>query len=133
MPSALIKSFSKKTGKTDNEVETLYNKAKEQAKEQGKEKNYAYIAGILKNMLGLKKANFSVSEVVSYFLESNEPDYYNFYLKFFEELGGGATISTQFETRPEKKTKTVILGNKKGKDVLEDEDEEESDDEETEE
>jgi len=55
MPSVIIKSFADKTNKSIDEVEKLWQKAKEIAKEQGQENNYAYITGILKKMFGLNE------------------------------------------------------------------------------
>lgn len=55
MPSNVVKSFAEKTGKSTEEVEKLWDKAKEVAKDSGEEENYAYITGVLKKMLGLKE------------------------------------------------------------------------------
>ena len=56
MPANIVKSFANKTGKSETEVETLWNKAKEQAKEQGHSEEYDYIVGILKRMLKLNES-----------------------------------------------------------------------------
>ena len=64
MPSSIVLSFAKQTNKSVEEVEELWNKAKESAKEQGQENNYAYITGILKKMLGLNE-NVSFFEFLS--------------------------------------------------------------------
>lgn len=56
MPSNVVKSFADKTGKSTQEVEELWDKAKGIAKETGEEENYAYITGVLKKMLGLKES-----------------------------------------------------------------------------
>lgn len=64
MPSSIVLSFAKQTNKSVEEVEELWNKAKEIAKEQGQENNYAYITGILKKMLGLNE-NVSFFEFLS--------------------------------------------------------------------
>jgi len=50
-----VKSFADKTGKSEAEVEKLWDKAKKIAKESGREEDYAYITGILKKMLGLNE------------------------------------------------------------------------------
>jgi hypothetical protein len=55
MPSNIIKSFADKTGKTEKEVELLWDKAKEIAKEAGHEEDYDYIVGILKRMLKINE------------------------------------------------------------------------------
>lgn len=64
MPSSIVLSFAKQTNKSVEEVEELWNKAKEIAKEQGQENNYAYITGILKKMIGLNE-NVSFFEFLS--------------------------------------------------------------------
>ena len=55
MPANLIKKLAKEKGKTVEEVEVLWDKAKEVAKEHGHDKNWAYIVGILKKMLGIEE------------------------------------------------------------------------------
>jgi len=50
--TAVLKSFAQKSGKTIDEVEELWKKAKKIAEEEGESENYAYIMGILKKMLG---------------------------------------------------------------------------------
>jgi hypothetical protein len=55
MPSSVVKSFADKTGKSEQEVDKLWNKAKEIAAEQGQADNYALITGILKKMLKLNE------------------------------------------------------------------------------
>ena len=56
MPAPLVKSFASKTGKSVDEVERLWDKAKSRAAEQGHEEEYDYIVGILKNMLKLERS-----------------------------------------------------------------------------
>lgn len=58
MPTPTIKNFAKRSGKSEKEVEALYQKAKEIAKEAGEEENFAYIIGILKNMLSINETSF---------------------------------------------------------------------------
>lgn len=55
MPNSVIKSFAKKTGKTVSEIESLWDKADTIAKDKGisDSDKYAYIVGILKNMLSI--------------------------------------------------------------------------------
>jgi len=50
---AVIKSFAEQSGKSTKEIEDLWDKAKKIAKEQNEDHNYAYITGILKNMIGI--------------------------------------------------------------------------------
>lgn len=62
MPSPYIVSLAKKTGKTEKEIEKLWDKAKEIASEtlgvkiaNFGSKEYKYTTGIVKNMLGVKE------------------------------------------------------------------------------
>ena len=55
MPATVIQSFSKKTGKSVEELEKLWKKAKKVAEEQGRKDDYAYIVGIFKKMLGIEE------------------------------------------------------------------------------
>lgn len=55
MPAPIIKSFAEKSGKTEKEVEELWDKAKEIAKESNRDEDYAYIVGILKKMLRINE------------------------------------------------------------------------------
>lgn len=66
MPGNIVKSFAKKTGKTKEEVEKLWNKAKAIAAKAGRAEDYAYIVSMLKRMLKLKKpvhAGLSLSTI----------------------------------------------------------------------
>jgi hypothetical protein len=56
MPANTVKSFAEKTGKSVQEVEKLWDKAKTIAADAGEAENFAYITGILKKMLGLNEA-----------------------------------------------------------------------------
>lgn len=58
MPTRLVKSFSKRTGKNISEVEKLWEKAKKSALskyDQNDPEYFPYVVGIVKNMLGLKE------------------------------------------------------------------------------
>lgn len=55
MPAVILKTFAKRTGKSAAEVEKLWNKAKARAAKEGRPKDWAYITGILKRMLGIKQ------------------------------------------------------------------------------
>ena len=52
-PAGMIKSFADKSGKSEEEVEKLFDQAKKIAAEAGQKDNYAYITGVLKKSLGL--------------------------------------------------------------------------------
>ena len=54
MPSNVVKSFAKKTGKSESEVEEKWEQAKKEAEKMGQGKNFAYITSILKSMLNMK-------------------------------------------------------------------------------
>ena len=56
MPANIVKSFSQKTGKSVQEVEKLWDKAKAIAADEGESENYAYITAILKKMLKLNES-----------------------------------------------------------------------------
>lgn len=56
MPASIVTSFAQKTGKSEKEVEKLWDTAKEQAAEQGKKEDFQYITGILKKMLKIKES-----------------------------------------------------------------------------
>jgi hypothetical protein len=55
MPANIVKSFADKTGKSEAEVEKLWNKAKEIAADNGHKEDYEYITGILKKMLSINE------------------------------------------------------------------------------
>jgi hypothetical protein len=75
MPSVFVKNLSKESGKSEKEIEKLWNKAKEITSEtfSKKEKDfgdkeYKYTVGIVKNMLGMEESRFDPSM----FLESEK-------------------------------------------------------------
>lgn len=55
MPNNIVKSFAQKTGKSEAEVEKLWDKAKAEAEKADTDDVYAYTVGILKNMLSIKE------------------------------------------------------------------------------
>jgi len=61
MPAPAISSFAKQSGKSEAEIEKLWDKAKATASKEypdvakDSDKYYAIVTGILKNMLGLKE------------------------------------------------------------------------------
>jgi len=52
-PSSVVKSFAAKSGKTEDEVEKLWDKLKDQAEEKGftGDRLYRYVVGTLKKIL----------------------------------------------------------------------------------
>ena len=110
MPSNVVQSFATKTGKSVSEVEKLWDKAKKSAADQGRAEDYAYITGILKNMLGLGEKTERVT--LKQFLESK---------KSFNELYEDAQVSGDFTAITPTNPKDVI--DYTGKDI-EEEDEE---------
>jgi hypothetical protein len=56
MPSNIVKSFAKKTNKSEQEVEKLWNKSKQIAVDSGHKEDYEYIVGILKKMLKINES-----------------------------------------------------------------------------
>lgn len=55
MPNNIVKSFAKKTGKTVQEVEKMWDEAKAIAYKSGHKEDYDYVVGILKNMLKINE------------------------------------------------------------------------------
>ena len=53
MPTPMIKSFAKKSGKSVQDVEKIWDKVKASTVGTDHEEDYAYIAGAVKNALGL--------------------------------------------------------------------------------
>ena len=65
MPSPIIKSFAKKTDKTESEVEKLWKKAedivkKEYDKDKDDDSFYPIVVGILKRMLKIEESSFNL-------------------------------------------------------------------------
>lgn len=62
MPSNIVKSYAKKTGKKVSEVESLWNRAEEIVKDEyenievGSDRYYSLVNGTLKKMLKLEMA-----------------------------------------------------------------------------
>jgi hypothetical protein len=57
MPSAVVKSFAKKSGKSVETVENYWNEAKAEARKEKKSGNiYPYVVGILKRRLGISSS-----------------------------------------------------------------------------
>lgn len=107
MPSPIIKSFSKQTGKSVKEVEKLWKDAEKEASKMGKKENYAYITGILKSMLGIDESFTDYYKNLSkQFLNSDKKTLKD----FIEKIEG--SVSTEFSDKPEK----VLSGKKKIKD-----------------
>lgn len=66
MPSPYIKTVAKQTGKSEAELEKLWDKAKASAAEQGHKEDYDYITGIFKKMAGVNEATMpTFSEFIS--------------------------------------------------------------------
>lgn len=81
MPSSVVKSFAKRSGKSEAEVEKLWDSAKTYCKKhQGlseKDPNfYACVTGTLKNWLGLKdvKESTRAKELIDRLLEGESPE-----------------------------------------------------------
>lgn len=55
MPNNIVKSFAQKTGKSEAEVEKLWDQAKAEAEKADVDDVYAYTVGILKKMLSIKE------------------------------------------------------------------------------
>ncbi len=77
MPENIVKSFAKKSGKSEDEVKKLEDKFIKQAEEQFKkkkdkfgDKEWEYVTGTLKKALKIKEAN---EDVAREFLKSELP------------------------------------------------------------
>jgi hypothetical protein len=72
MPSNYIKSLADKLGKSEEEIENKWKKAKKIAKDEGMDEGtdefYAYVTGIVKKMLGLKEETTTAN------IPSGKPD-----------------------------------------------------------
>jgi hypothetical protein len=54
MPTTQLKALAKESDESLPDVEKLWDEAKAAAEEEGHEKDYPYIMGILRKMLGIK-------------------------------------------------------------------------------
>lgn len=69
MPNNIVQSFAKKSGKSIDQVEKLWQKAKAIAAEEGHVEDYAYITGILKKMLSIKEEQHYMKSYKDYIRE----------------------------------------------------------------
>ena len=81
MPSNIVKSFASTTGKTEKEVDDLWNKAKEIASDEGHAEEYDYIVGILKKMLKINESSFKEFISKSLLNEERHADYNGIYIQ----------------------------------------------------
>ncbi len=79
MPSAYVKSLSRETGKSEAEIEKLWNKAKEITAETFNKKQsefgskeYKYTTGIVKNMLGIREELLDPSKFLNSNMDADE-------------------------------------------------------------
>jgi len=76
MPVPMIKSFAKESGKSEEEVEKLYAKAKEEVKEgynitEDDDQFYPLVTGVLKKMCGISDGAIHICEKCSTILDSS--------------------------------------------------------------
>lgn len=100
MPSNLINSFIKKSGKSKIEVEKAYSKAKKEAEAMGQKDNHAYITEIWKTILGIKESVYK--DLANAFLKS-EKDFNSFYEETM--VSGDIPKDVRPDTLPKKKKK----------------------------
>ena len=77
MPSSIVKSFAKKTGKDMDEVERLWKKARAlatNAKSTSDKDYYPYVVGILRRMLKMSEDTRDSDAALDKFLESASDD-----------------------------------------------------------
>ena len=77
MPKNVIKSFIKKTGKSEKELEKVWARATKEASAMGMEKDSSYVTEIFKTMLNIKES-VDIKEFTKKFIESNK-NFDNFY------------------------------------------------------
>lgn len=68
MPSPLIKSFAKKSGKSEEEVEKIWNDTQKEVKEKFKNESpafWAYVNTTVQKRLGLKETKLSFKQFTS--------------------------------------------------------------------
>ena len=78
MPSSVVSSFAKKTGKSIPEVEHFWKEAKAKAKQEypnaEENKYYVIVTGILKKMLNIKESDNTIADLFrQQLLEDGEP------------------------------------------------------------
>ena len=131
MPSGFVRKISKETGKSVREIEKLWGRAREIASEEfGKNpddfgaKEYAYMTGIVKNMLGLDEerinpANFLKSEksAKEYIKETLSSGSFG----SIGEPGGLYPPSNEFDPTEEDDEKELLFGEEKKKYETDDE------------
>jgi len=74
MPHDLVKAFAKESGKTQAEVEKIWDETKEEATKQFHDFNpnyWAYVTAVVKKKLGLKES-LKFSEMMSAIKENKE-------------------------------------------------------------
>lgn len=116
MPSSIIKSFAKKTGKSTDEVEKLWDKASDLAIKKGLTKDtnnfFAYTTGILKRMLKLEMLDTDPEELLESYLDGTP------HRIRAEPIGSASTIFKRdkfLRRRGEKDKKKVVSGKSKKK------------------
>ena len=68
MPTPYVKKLAKQTGKSVAEVERLWDTAKEQAAKAGHKDDYAYITGILNQMVGASSLRVEAATRLSHLI-----------------------------------------------------------------
>ena len=117
MPAKIIKSYAKKTGKSEKELEKTWKDATKEASKMGQEKNFAYVTTIFKTMLGLSES------ITDLFLQSDTIKFNEFYSKEklnIQEMLVSSSIPQ--DLRPEvpytkdkgKKKKPIVIHNGQG-------------------
>jgi len=102
MPVPQLKALAKKSGVPLKKIEKdHYPKAKKIAKDMGMEDNYAYIYGILENMLGIKESTVH-KEIANGFLKSDKTSLKEYLNSLYEEITS-SDIAVTPEKAPKKK------------------------------
>ena len=115
MPNSIVKSFAKKTGKSVQDVEKLWDKAVGIAAKQGLAKDseafFAYTTGVLKKMLKLEgKLRTPPADLIEGYMDGTP------HRMRAEPIGSASTIFKRdkfLRRRGEKDQKKVVSGKKK--------------------
>lgn len=104
VPLPQLKALSKKSGISLDKLEKeYYPKAKKAAKDMGMEKNFAYIYGVLENMLGISESTFP-KFIADEFAKSDIKSLKKYIENMKEEI-----TSSDVSPTPEKAPKDTIV------------------------
>jgi len=106
MPTPLIKSLSKRSGKSTKTVERLWSEAKHLAQKQGRSGDYPYIVGILKKMLKVED-NQQMQVLPEPSVPSSRVDKVGYIQRFFQSKRGNRILDVLKAKVPQIKQQDV--------------------------